>query len=58
MRKFFLVLNNMFKYAVYPKKLLRENLMQYVKKRKVAKDNYLFGNSNEAKVQTIRIRNF
>lgn len=27
MRKFFLVLNNMFKYAVYPKKLLRENLM-------------------------------
>ena len=34
MRKFFLVLNNMFKYAVYPKKLLRENLMQYVKKRK------------------------
>lgn len=50
MRKFFLVLNNMFKYAVYPKKLLRENLMQYVKKRKVAKDNSLFGNSNEAKV--------
>ena len=38
MRKFFLVLNNMFKYAVYPKKLLRENLMQYVKKRKVAKE--------------------
>ncbi len=58
MRKFFLVLNNMFKYAVYPKKLLRENLMQYVKKRKVAKDNSLFGNSNEAKVQTITHQEF
>ena len=58
MRKFFLVLNNMFKYAVYPKKLLRENLMQYVKKRKVAKDNSLFGNSNEAKIQTITHQEF
>ena len=48
----------MFKYAVYPKKLLRENLMQYVKKRKVAKDNSLFGNSNEAKVQTITHQEF
>lgn len=39
MRKFFLVLNNMFKFAVYPKKLLRENLMQYVKKRKITKES-------------------
>ena len=53
MRKFFLVLNNMFKFAVYPKKLLRENLMQYVKKRKFTKENSLFGENTGNKIQTI-----
>lgn len=53
MRKFFLVLNNMFKFAVYPKKLLRENLMQYVKKRKITKENSLFGENTDNEIQTI-----
>ena len=53
MRKFFLVLNNMFKYAVYPKKLLRENLMQYIKKRKKTKEVALFGENSAKSVETI-----
>lgn len=53
MRKFFLVLNNMFKYAVYPRKILRENLMQYIKKRKKAKDVSLFGEEASKKLETI-----
>jgi integrase len=53
MRKFFLVLNNIFKYAVYPKHFLRENLMQYVKKRKKKKEVSLFGDDQGTKVPTI-----
>ena len=34
MRKQFHVLEHMFKFAVYPKQIMRENIMQYVKRRK------------------------
>lgn len=47
MRKQFVVLNGMFKYAVYPKHLLRENLMQYIKKRKKPKQASLFQDEQE-----------
>lgn len=55
MRKFFLVLNNIFKYAVYPKHFLRENLMQYVKKRN-KKYLYLEMN-NHQKFQLLQMMN-
>ena len=47
MRKQFVVLNGMFKYAVYPKHLLRENLMQYIQKRKKPKQASLFQDEQE-----------
>lgn len=55
LRKHRLVLNNIFKFAVYPKRYLRENPMQYVKTRKKKKEVDLFGNSEqqETKVKTI-----
>lgn len=53
MRKQFRVLSGMFKYAVVPKHLLRDNLMQYIKKRKKPKPMKLFGDEEEGKVQTI-----
>ena len=42
MRKQFHVLESMFKYAVYPKRIMRENIMQYVKRRKKQKEIDLF----------------
>lgn len=42
MRKQFHVLEHMFKYAVYPKRIMRENIMQYVKRRKKQKAASLF----------------
>lgn len=55
LRKHRLVLNNIFKFAVYPKRYLRENPMQYVKTRKKKQDVDLFGNNEkqEVKVKTI-----
>lgn len=53
LRKHFSVLNGMFKYAVYPKRYLRENPMQYVKKRRQQKVVKIFGDSEENKVSTI-----
>lgn len=53
MRKQFYVLNGMFKYAVFPKKFLRENLMQYVKRRKKEKKVTLFGDEQKEKAPTI-----
>ena len=53
MRKQFVVLNGIFKYAVYPKRLLRENPMQYIKKRKKPKTVSLFDDADDQKVQTI-----
>lgn len=52
MRKQFHVLEHMFKYAVYPKQLMRENLMQYVRRRKKQKAAALF-DEMETSVQTI-----
>lgn len=52
-RKHFVVLNGIFKYAVYPKKLLSENLMQYVKRRKKEKPVDLFADDPAAKIETI-----
>ncbi len=51
-RKQFHVLNHMFKFAVYPKRIMRENLMQYVKHRKKPAKVSLF-DEQDAKVQTI-----
>lgn len=42
LRSQFSVLNPIFKYAVYPKRLLRENPMQYVEKRKKEKRTDIF----------------
>ena len=53
MRKQFVVLNGIFKYAVYPKRLLRENLMQYIKKRKKPQKETLFDDDIENKLHTI-----
>lgn len=53
LRKHFSVLNGMFKYAVYPKKYLRENPMQYVKKRKKETVVSIFGEGGKEKVETI-----
>lgn len=53
LRKHFSVLNSMFKYAVYPKKYLRENPMQYVKKRKKEAAVNIFGEERKGKIQTI-----
>ena len=52
MRKQFHVLEHMFKFAVYPKRIMRENLMQYIKRRKKQKPLDLF-DAAETKVQTI-----
>ena len=52
MRKQFHVLEHMFKYAVYPKRIMRENIMQYIKRRKKPKAASLFDDS-DARVQTI-----
>lgn len=49
MREEFVVLNGIFKYAVYPKEYLRFNPMEHVKKRKKPKDVNLFGNSSESR---------
>lgn len=53
LRKHFSVLNSMFKYAVYPKKYLCENPMQYVKKRKKEAAVNIFGEERKGKIQTI-----
>lgn len=53
MRKQFVVLNGMFKYAVYPRRFLRENLMQYVKRRKKEKPVFLFEEDTEQRIPTI-----
>ena len=53
MKKQFRVLSGMFKYAVVPKHLLRDNLMQYVRKRKKPKPVRLFGEEEDGKVHTI-----
>ena len=52
MRKQFHVLESMFKYAVYPKRIMRENIMQYVKRRKKLKEVDLF-EEVESPVETI-----
>ena len=52
MRKQFHVLDHMFKYAVYPKQIMRDNKMQYVKRRKKPKPAALF-DEMEPTVQTI-----
>lgn len=51
LRKHRLVLNNIFKFAVYPKRYLRENPMQYVKQRKKAQEVDLFGGNEEQEVK-------
>ena len=43
----FVVLNGIFKFAVYPKEYLRSNLMQFVKKRKKPEKVNLFGADDE-----------
>ena len=53
MRKQRLVMNNMFKFAVYPRQYLRENPMQYVKRRKKEEKAVLFGDPGAIKVDTI-----
>ena len=52
MRKQFHVLDHMFKYAVYPKQIMRDNKMQYVRRRKKQKPVALFDEMEPA-VQTI-----
>jgi hypothetical protein len=56
MRKQFYVLNGMFKYAVFPKKFLRENLMQYVKRRKKEKKVTLFGDEQKKNLLPLQIK--
>jgi len=53
LHKHFSVLNGMFKYAVFPKRYLRENPMQYVKKRKKEAVVNIFGEDTSEKVKTI-----
>ena len=52
MRKQFVVLNGIFKYAVFPKRFIKENPMFYVKRRKKEQRVSLFGDAVE-KVATI-----
>ena len=52
MRKQFHVLEHMFKYAVYPKRIMRENIMQYIRRRKKPKAASLFDDT-DVRVQTI-----
>lgn len=52
MRKQFIVLNGIFKHAVYPKRFLKDNPMFYVKKRKKKQKRNLFGKEID-KVDTI-----
>lgn len=51
LRKHRLVLNNIFKFAVYPKRYLRENPMQYVKQRKQVQEVDLFSCNEEQAVK-------
>ena len=52
MKEEFVVLNGIFKFAVYPKEYLKSSPMQHVKKRKKPKESDLFGDDAE-KVETI-----
>lgn len=52
MRKQFIVLNGIFKHAVYPKRFLKDNPMFYVKKRKKKQKRNLFDKEID-KVDTI-----
>ena len=57
MKEQFIVLNGCFKFAVYPKEYLKSSPMQFVKKRKKAKDEDLFGDTTE-KIETITHKEF
>ena len=48
MKEQFIVLNGIFKYAVYPKEYLKASPMQFVKKRKKPKEADIFGDESEA----------
>ena len=52
MKEQFIVLNGIFKYAVYPKEYLRFSPMQHVRKRRKPKESNIFGDEAE-KVETI-----
>ena len=52
MKEEFVVLNGIFRYAVYPKEYLKSSPMQHVKKRKKPKESDLFGDDAE-KLETI-----
>ena len=47
MKEEFVVLNGIFKYAVYPKEYLKSSPMQHVKKRKKPKETNIFGDEAE-----------
>ena len=47
MKEEFVVLNGIFKYAVYPKEYLKASPMQHVKKRKKPKEAIIFGDEAE-----------
>lgn len=54
MKSHYAVLNGAFKYAVYPKRLLRENPMQYIKRRKNKRDLDVFlTEENQVQIVTI-----
>ena len=47
MKEEFVVLNGIFKYAVYPKEYLKSSPMQHVKKRKKPEETNIFGDESE-----------
>jgi len=52
MKEEFVVLNGIFKYAVYPKEYLKSSPMQHVKKRKKPREADIFGDESET-IETI-----